>query len=138
MGANKGEENRNQLKKILFVDDDQSIHDLVEVALKKLDTLSDIKYVTSGRMALKIVEKFKPDLIIFDVIMPEMDGVEVLGSLKKNQNTKNIPVVFLTAKHTEFKIKALINFGGSGVISKPFNVATFASTLQEIWMKTHG
>jgi len=76
---------------------------------------------TSGKQALKIIEKRLPDLILLDIMMPETDGYEVCRILKKNPATKDIPIIFLTAKtDTEDIIKGF-ELGGVDYIIKPFN-----------------
>lgn len=123
----------NDLKKVLSIDDDQSIQDLVKIGFKKLSEPPEIKYLTSAKMALKIAPKFKPDLILLDVTMPEMDGVDALKKLKENPDTSSIPVIFLTAKDRDFEIKSLLSFGAIGVISKPMKINSFADEVYKLW-----
>src|SRR5205807_6916457 len=83
-------------KKILAVDDEQHIVRLVQVNLERQGY--EVVTAFDGKEALEKVESEHPDLIVLDVMMPYMDGFEVLQNLKKNQNTREIPVIMLTAK----------------------------------------
>jgi CheY-like chemotaxis protein/anti-sigma regulatory factor (Ser/Thr protein kinase) len=76
---------------------------------------------TSGKQALKIIKKKTPDLILLDIMMPEMDGYEVCETLKRSPGTKDIPIIFLTAKTDPQDIVKGFEMGGSDYITKPFN-----------------
>ena len=79
-----------------------------------------VRPVLNGMMALQVAEKEKPDLILLDIMMPEMNGYEVCKQLKENQNLSDIPVIFISASnYTEDIVKALTS-GGADYISKPF------------------
>jgi adenylate cyclase len=80
-----------------------------------------VKAATSGRMALKIVEKKKPDLILLDILMPEMDGFEVCRRLKENPDTMDIPIIFLTAKDQTADEAKGFALGAADYIHKPFS-----------------
>ncbi len=121
------------LRKILYIDDDKEIQPLVKLGLKKIATLEETEFHTSGKEALNIVPRFKPDLILSDVMMPDLDGLEVLERLRKHPASKSTPVIFLTAKDSESEIKSLKEAGAAGVINKPFNIKTFAESVLEIW-----
>lgn len=103
---------------ILTVDDTPANIDLVR------EVLSETYFVqaaTSGKMALKIIEKKMPDLILLDVMMPEMDGYEVCEILKANEKTQDIPIIFLTAKvQVEDETKGLA-LGAVDYITKPIS-----------------
>lgn len=90
-------------------------------------TLHDIGYnvsiATSGSQALDSVKKEKPDLILLDIQMPEMDGFEVCKILKMNSDTKGIPIIFLTAVTDSDKIVEGFELGAVDYITKPFNSA---------------
>ncbi|MDY6857322.1 MAG: response regulator [Thermodesulfobacteriota bacterium] len=119
-------------KKILYVDDDADIHALVKVCLKKIKGTS-FKLCTSGSEALKIAPDFKPDLILLDVLMPEMKGPEVLKELKLLEETRDIPVGFLTAISQGEEIKRLKEIGAAGIILKPFNLRTLPEDILRVW-----
>ena len=80
----------------------------------------DVIDTVSGREALEIVESEKVDLILLDIMMPDMDGYEVCQKLKSNVSTKDIPVVFITAKIDEESIEKAYSVGGVDYVTKPF------------------
>ena len=77
-----------------MIDDDPNSQDMMRRILSKQDY--GIFQATSGKEGLELAEKYVPDLITLDVIMPGMDGWEVLAQLKENEKTKNIPVIMLS------------------------------------------
>jgi len=103
-------------KTILVVDDTIANLDILVGLLSDYDVID----TTSGKEALSIVEEEKIDLILLDIMMPEMDGYEVCKKLKSNINTKDIPVVFITAKTDEESIERAYSIGGSDYVTKPF------------------
>ena len=103
-------------KTILVVDDTIANLDILVGLLSEYDVID----TTSGQEALCIVEEEKVDLILLDIMMPEMDGYEVCTKLKSNVNTKDIPVVFITAKTDEESIERAYSVGGSDYVTKPF------------------
>ncbi|MEA1919500.1 MAG: response regulator [Campylobacterota bacterium] len=104
-------------KKILIVDDVKSNIDILMQFLKKS---YDLIPALSGEKALKIVQKIDVDAVLLDIMMPEMDGYEVCKALKSLDRTKEIPVVFITAKADEKSIQEAHKVGGVDFISKPF------------------
>ncbi|MBI3910477.1 MAG: response regulator [Armatimonadetes bacterium] len=106
-------------KKILAVDDERHIVRLVEVNLQRAGYQVITAY--DGREALQKVESEKPDLIVLDVMMPLMDGFEVLSTLKKNPDTKDIPVIMLTAKAQDADVFRGWASGVDCYLTKPFN-----------------
>ncbi|MEG3860059.1 ATP-binding response regulator [Microcoleus sp. herbarium12] len=105
---------------ILIVDDTlENLHLLSEMLTQQG---YDIRIVKSGAMALRGVQAQPPDLILLDIMMPEMDGYEVCQRLKANPQTQNIPVIFISALHEVFdKVKAFA-VGGVDYITKPFQI----------------
>ncbi|MFC1514411.1 response regulator [Candidatus Omnitrophota bacterium] len=107
-------------KKILVVDDEPSIVDLLGAMLAKSGY--EVISALDGKSCLKKAESQKPDLIILDVVMPELDGFAVLDLLKKNQATKKIPVILLTALLKEDDLTKGLKEGANCFISKPFSI----------------
>ncbi len=103
-------------KTILVVDDTVSNLDILENILDKYDVMD----ATNGEDALQIVNEEKIDLILLDIMMPDMDGYEVCERLKENLDTKDIPIIFITAKTDEESIEKAYDVGGSDYITKPF------------------
>jgi two-component system alkaline phosphatase synthesis response regulator PhoP len=105
--------------KILIVDDEKDIIELLKYNLEKAEfrTIS----AGNGSDALEIIEKSNPDLIILDLMMPEINGIEVCRILKKNDETKNIPIIMLTARATEMDKIIGLDLGADDYVTKPFS-----------------
>ena len=114
--------NKNSTQNILIIDDEKSNIDIILELLKKININNryNVIIALSGEKALKIVEKRKIDLILLDIMMPSMDGYEVCKILKSNNETKNIPIIFITAKTDEYSIEKAFDIGGVDYITKPF------------------
>ena len=107
----------NQKKKILVVDDTEVN---IEVLLELLSPLYDVMVSISGEGILDIVKDGKPDLILLDIMMPDIDGYSVCKLLKSKEGTRDIPIIFITAKVDEESISLAYEFGAADYISKPF------------------
>jgi adenylate cyclase len=105
-------------KKILVIDDEKDICSILKIELEA--TNFNVKTVLSGKKGLEIVKEFNPDIIILDLMMPEMDGFEVCGQLKQSEITSSIPIVVLTAIDQEEAVKKAFDLGASGYLIKPF------------------
>ena len=105
--------------KILIVDDVMSNVLLLKVLLT--NEKFAIATASNGRQALEQVEKENPDLVLLDVMMPDMSGFEVAQHLKSNPNTADIPIIFLTALNSTADIVKGVQVGANDFISKPFN-----------------
>ncbi len=108
------------MNKILIVDDESINLRILSNCLKRQDGF-DVLIARSGEDALKRVEYIKPEIILLDVMMPGIDGFEVCRHLKANENTRDIPIIFLTVfSETKDKIKGL-ELGAVDYITKPFD-----------------
>jgi putative two-component system response regulator len=110
----------NTKSTILVVDD---IADNIDVISNILNDQYDIKAANHGVLALKILERFPVDLILLDIMMPDMDGYEVCQRLKDNPALSNIPVIFLTAMDSHEDEQRGFDLGAVDFISKPFSAA---------------
>lgn len=117
-------------QKVLIVDDVTKNIQLVANFLKQAGY--DINYAISGKTAIKHIKRENFDLILLDIMMPEMDGFEVCQKLKSDVETKEIPVIFLTAKADIDSITKAFKVGGIDYITKPFNKAELLARV-----KTH-
>lgn len=107
-------------QKILVVDDEPLIAKLVKVAFEKSGYV--VRTASNGYEALELVKEFGPDLILLDIVMPAMDGYEVVAQLRSKFRTSQIPIVFLTMKRElEDKVKGL-QTGVDDYITKPFSL----------------
>jgi two-component system alkaline phosphatase synthesis response regulator PhoP/two-component system response regulator VicR len=126
-------------KKILAVDDERHIVRLVQVNLERAGF--QVISAFDGKEALKKVESENPDLIVLDVMMPHMDGFEVLKHLKSDEKTKDIPVVMLTAKAQDADVFRGWASGVDCYLTKPFNpieLLTFVKRIFESYDDTGG
>jgi len=109
---------KNPRKKIIIVDDNASYLAIVRNLLK---SFYDVYPAPSADKLFAIIEKFIPDLILLDVIMPEMNGFEALLLMKENPRYKDIPVVFLTSKDDEDSAEKGLDIGAADYVTKPFS-----------------
>lgn len=112
------QDNDFQPMKILIVDDTPANIDVLRKFM--IESGYDISIAPDGNIALKIINNNKPDLILLDVMMPGIDGFEVCQKLKANDDTKNIPIIFVTAKTETEDIVRGFEVGGIDYIAKPF------------------
>jgi CheY-like chemotaxis protein len=120
------------LKIIFYVDDDLDIHKIAKISLEALSD-TQVIYFQSGKELLTALEDDKPDLIILDYVMPEMDGPAVSNYLKKLEQCKNIPIIFLTASNSEKEQVILKDLKPLGVIHKPIRPKNFSLQIMDIW-----
>ena len=123
-------------KQTILIVDDSPENISVLGALLRLDYT--VRVATNGEKALKIVESDNPpDLILLDVMMPGMDGFEVCKNLRKSVNTKDIPIVLLTAKgQIEDKITGF-NSGADDYLVKPFDIQELLVRIRALLRRTH-
>jgi two-component system alkaline phosphatase synthesis response regulator PhoP/two-component system response regulator VicR len=118
-------------KKILAVDDERHIVRLIQVNLER----AGYQVVTAfdGPEALKKVDVEKPDLVVLDVMMPKMDGFEVLKRLQANPETRDIPIIMLTAKAQDADVFRGWSSGVSAYLTKPFNPLELLTFIKRIF-----
>lgn len=121
------------LQRIMHVDDDVTILQVTEIALQSVAKL-EIRTCDSGQKAIAQITSFKPQLIILDVQMPELDGRETLKKLKEVVALDNIAVVFMTASNNPSEAKSLRELGAFDVIQKPFDPMQLPARVREIWL----
>lgn len=103
---------------ILIIDD---VPDNIEVLGDAISSLGDVSFALSGPEGLRLIEAQHPDLVLLDVMMPEMNGYEVFAHLQTSEATAHIPVIFVTAKSDPLSEAAALNAGAIDFISKPIN-----------------
>lgn len=123
------------LNKVLFIDDEQDILDVIQMALEAVGM--DVTISSEGHRALELVQEVKPQLILLDVMMPGIDGTEVLKHLLADPSTAAIPVVFITAKIRPPEVDYYCKLGAAGVIAKPFDPMGLPDQLTAIWKQHH-
>lgn len=121
-----------QLKKILVVDDEPDINTIAKLSLETFGKYS-VDTCHSGVAALEKAETVQPQLILMDIMMPQLDGPETLRRLRANPKTKSIPVVFVTAKILHRETQQYKTLGALDVIAKPFDPMGLADKVGTIW-----
>jgi len=107
-------------KRVLVVDDDRVIQQLLEVNLE-LEGYEVVASASDGKEALEQIAKLKPDIVILDIMMPKMDGLEVCRRLREDPATAKIPVVLLSARAQDLDIREGLDIGASAYLTKPFD-----------------
>lgn len=122
----------DRLHTILYVEDDP---DIAEVAIMTLQELGGfcVVHCISGRMALDHFSYIAPQLVLMDVMMPEMDGPETLRRLRQHPDGEDVPVIFMTARAQIHEQAAYRALGALGVIIKPFDPITLSEQITQIW-----
>jgi two-component system alkaline phosphatase synthesis response regulator PhoP len=123
-------------KKILAVDDEKHIVRLVQVNLERAGY--EVVTANDGKEALQKVQDENPDLLVLDVMMPYMDGFEVLQNLRRNPATRDIPVIMLTAKAQDADVFKGWQSGVDCYLTKPFNPMELLSFVKRIFDSTDG
>lgn len=116
--------------KVLIVEDEEHIVELIKYNLEKEGY--DVIFCDNGKDALNKVVNEKPNLILLDVMLPELDGYEILKNLKISENTKDIPVIMLTAKSEEIDKVLGLEFGADDYITKPFSVRELLARIKAV------
>lgn len=117
---------------ILQVEDDADIREITKLALEALGGLS-VAQVASGGQALAEAPAVAPDLLLMDMTLPDMDGVQTMNALRKLPGLEDVPTIFMTARAQYEEHEILIQAGAIGVIPKPFDAMTLAQDVLEIW-----
>lgn len=117
-------------ERILLVDDEQDIIDMISYNLEKEGY--EIETATNGRDAIDIAEKFMPDLILLDVMMPEMDGMETCVEMRSIDSLKHTIIAFLTARGEDYSQIAGFEAGADDYISKPIKPRVLISRIQAL------
>ncbi|MBA1272944.1 response regulator [Stutzerimonas azotifigens] len=125
-----------QLKRILHVEDVPSIQVVTRIALEKIGGF-EVLSCLSAQEALDRVRDFAPDLILLDMMLPEMDGMELLRQLGQRIDLTQVPVVFLTGTVEPERLNELRQLGARDVLAKPFDPMQLSARLQDIWKHLH-
>ncbi len=118
------------MARILVAEDDAYILKMLDFRLKSLG--HEIIGAVDGGQALEFALRDKPDLILLDIMMPVMDGFQVLRKLKSQEETKNIPVIMLTAKGQEKDVVTGFGAGAADYVTKPFSFAELTARLDRV------
>lgn len=121
-----------ELKKILYAEDEPDVQMVVDITIQTMSNF-EIKICGNGKLLLDCVEEYNPDLILLDVMMPEMDGPTTFKNLQANEKTRDIPVIFMTAKAQVHEVNVFKEIGAIGIITKPFDPMQLCSEIERIW-----
>lgn len=119
--------------KVLVVDDDPYILMSLEFLMKKSGY--DVLIARNGEEALTHIRAEVPDLVLLDIMMPDVDGYEICKYIKKNKKLEHIKVVFLSAKTKEEDIKKGLGLGAELYITKPFNTRDLVKKIEELRLR---
>jgi len=117
-------------EKILLIDDEPDFVEIVQFFLEANEY--QVVTATNGDKVLEKTVEEKPDLILMDIMMPKIDGFAACRILKNNENTKNIPIIMVTAKGNREDIANASRAGANSYIIKPFNLTKLVDILREL------
>ncbi len=118
------------MKKILIVDDEPNIVMSLEYTFKKKNY--EVYIARDGGEALQIAKDKIPDVVLLDIMMPNIDGYETLKQIKSNRDLKNTKVVFLSAKNKTTDIEKGLQMGADKYLTKPFSVKKLVTEINEL------
>ena len=122
------------LERVMHVEDDESIRAVAEIALTDVAGFTLLS-CDSGQSALAQAEAFAPQLILLDVMMPQMDGLQTLTALRQIPALAKTPVVFMTAKIQQAEKQRYLDAGAVGIIEKPFEPMELGDTLSQLYQR---
>ena len=118
--------------KILIVDDDENICELLNLYLKKDGFDTSIAY--NGRQAVELAEKYNPDLILLDIMLPELDGWQVCREIRKKSE---VPIIMLTAKGETFDKILGLELGADDYVTKPFDTKEVVARIKAVLRRSN-
>ncbi|PKG43203.1 response regulator transcription factor [Psychroflexus sp. MES1-P1E] len=124
------------MKKILLVDDEPNIIMALEYTLRKNNY--DIFIARDGEEAILLSEKLQPDLVILDIMMPKVDGYEVLEYLRQHETLKyTTQTIIISAKQKETDVQKALSLGAKEYIKKPFSMKKLLNTVTDLLTPNH-
>jgi two-component system OmpR family response regulator len=121
-----------ELKRILCIDDEEDILQVAKLSLERVGGF-EVSVCNASLRSEEEVRRCRPDLVLLDVMMPEMDGPTTYARLKAAGALEGIPVVFMTAKVQPAEVQHYLDLGAIGVVSKPFDPMTLPQQLKSLW-----
>jgi two-component system OmpR family response regulator len=120
------------LRRICYVEDDEDIQRIVRLSLERIGRLT-VCIVADPTLAIDRMVEFGPDLVVLDWMMPGIDGPGLYRRMRARPETRDLPVVFITAKTSPRELEELRALGAAGTISKPFSPNALPEQLRAIW-----
>jgi twitching motility two-component system response regulator PilG len=117
-------------KKILLVEDQESLLKLESILLTSRGF--EVRGVSDGQAALAAIEEDIPDLMLLDIMLPDLDGFEICRMLKEKERTRKIPIIMVTARKSRMDVQRSKEAGADAYITKPFKSAMLIETIQKI------
>ena len=118
-------------KQLLVIDDEDDIREVARLSLELTEGWT-VMAVSGGAAGMALALSMKPDAILLDVMMPDMDGPSTLRALQQHIATKSIPVIFLTAKVQAADRQKFMELGVRGIIPKPFDPLTLGKQIRDV------
>jgi len=125
------------LQRILLADDEPDILEISRIALESVGGF-EVSVCSSGEKLLERLSEFQPDLVIVDVLMPELTGPEVFEEIRRRPEFDEVPVIYLTGVIQEEDLEDLRKTGVADIILKPFDPMTLADRINGVLKGTHG
>ena len=120
------------LEKVLIVEDDLDIIMIVEMALRDIAKL-EVQSVMNGQQALDRLQEWKPDLVLMDVMMPILSGPKAAEKMQQSEDTRDIPIVYMTAKSESESTEAYMTPGVLAVLIKPLDPLELSQSLEQLY-----
>src|SRR6478609_3353281 len=120
-------------KKILIADDDSEIRELLEYNLKRLGY--NVEVAKDGREAIEIAKSFQPNIILLDIVMPIIDGIETCRLIRESGNHRDTIISFITGRSEEYSEVAAFEAGGDDYLVKPIKPRALASRLESYFKR---
>ena len=118
------------MSNVLLVEDSTSTRQIITDLLQKDGFV--VKIARDGLEAIDILEKYSPDIVILDIVMPRMNGYELCRTIRANNKTKNVPIVICSAKGEKFDIYWAMKQGADAYIAKPFRPKELVGTIKNL------
>lgn len=125
------------LRRVMCVEDDPDIRMILAFSLATVGGY-EVLCCAGGQAALLQAPDFRPDLVLLDLMMPDLSGPQTLAALRALPVMQGVPVVFLTAKAMPDELEQLLQHGATGVIVKPFNPMTLPADIRPFWEHGRG
>ncbi len=121
--------------KVLIVDDEEDILDFLSYNLKKEGY--EVAVAHNGKIALELVEKFNPDLVFLDIMMPDLDGIQTCKKIRANPNRNKVKIAFLTARSEDQMQVTGLDVGADDFIAKPIKISVLLSRTRALLRRGH-
>ena len=121
-----------ELKRVLYLEDEPHIAKVAMIAMQRFSDL-EVLHCERGDAAVEAFGEFEPDLMVFDIMLPGMDGLQTYGEILNRYGIDRAPVVFMTAKAQTHEQERYMALGALGVIVKPFNAMSLGDHLKSLW-----